>query len=92
MPRILLAAALIVTFPALADDLKPGPGQDATQAGCSTCHTTAYIEMNAPFLTPDAWKAEVGKMRAVFGAPIDDDAAKDILAYLNKNYGPAPKR
>ena len=91
MPRILLAA-LLVASPALADGLKPGPGQDVTQAGCSTCHTTAYIEMNSPFLTPDAWKAEVTKMRAAFGAPIDDDAANDILAYLNKNYGPAPKR
>ena len=30
--------------------------------------------------TPDAWKAEVTKMRAAFGAPIDDEAAKTTKA------------
>lgn len=85
----LFAALLAAPLPALADGLKPGPGKDVVEIGCAVCHTTAYIQMNSPFISPDLWKAEVAKMRTVFGAPIDDDAAAEILAYLNKNYGPA---
>jgi len=42
--------------------------------------------MNSVFLTPEQWKAEVGKMRNVFGAPIDDATEKQILEYLGSNY------
>lgn len=73
-----------------ADALKPGPGEDATAAACSACHTSDYIVMNSVFLTPDAWKAEVAKMRSAFGAPIDDATAAEIAAYLAKNYAAPP--
>jgi hypothetical protein len=46
--------------------------------------------MNSPFLTPDQWKAEVAKMRSAFGAPIDNNVAATISAYLAANYA-APK-
>ena len=72
--------------------MKPGPGQEATAIGCATCHTPDYIRMNSVFLTPDLWKAEVTKMRQAFGAPIDDDSAKQILTYLDANYAVAPKQ
>jgi hypothetical protein len=42
--------------------------------------------MNSPFLTAEAWKAEVAKMRSAFGAPIDDETAAEITAYLATNY------
>jgi hypothetical protein len=89
-----LVAALVATgHGALAADaaLKPGPGDDATSATCSACHTSDYIVMNSAFLTPDAWKAEVTKMRSAFGAPIDDETAAAITAYLAKNYAGPPK-
>ena len=35
--------------------------------------------------------AEVTKMRNAFGAPIDDDAADAIIAYLVANFGTLPK-
>jgi hypothetical protein len=57
------------------------------EAGCATCHSLSYIPMNSRFLTQDGWKAEVAKMRTVFGAPIDDDAANAIITYLAANYG-----
>ena len=63
--------------------LKPGPGLDAVQASCATCHTLNYIRMNSVFLTPDVWKAEVTKMRTAYGAPIDDDTADTIVKYLS---------
>ena len=90
MYRMLTIAGLLLATPAFADDLplKPGPGQDTVEANCGACHTTSYIRMNSPFLTPDAWKAEVTKMRVAFGSPISDDVAAEIIGYLNAQYGP----
>ena len=90
-----LTVALLLAAPAvLADEpvaLKPGPGLDAVQASCATCHTLNYIKMNSVFLSPDVWKAEVTKMRTALGAPIDDDTANIILKYLTTNYAVGPK-
>jgi hypothetical protein len=47
--------------------------------------------MNSSFLTPDAWKAEVTKMREGYGAPIDDQTAAAIIKYLSANYAAPPK-
>jgi sulfite dehydrogenase (cytochrome) subunit B len=84
---LLLAAA-----PARADEqpveLKPGDGRDIVQNECNVCHSLDYIHMNSPFLNADGWKAEVTKMRAGFGAPIDDADAETILKYLATQYGP----
>ena len=92
--RRYLTVALLLATPALADEqvpLKAGPGLDAVQASCGTCHTLNYIRMNSTFLTPDAWKAEVTKMRSALGAPIDDDTANTIIKYLSETYAAAPK-
>jgi mono/diheme cytochrome c family protein len=95
MLRTTAILAILLTTPAIAQQapvaLKPGAGQDAVTSGCATCHTLNYIRMNAPFLTPDGWKAEVTKMRTAFGAPIDDDTATQIVNYLNANYAAPPK-
>jgi mono/diheme cytochrome c family protein len=89
----ILLAALSFAAPAVAQEqpveLKPGAGLDAVNANCGGCHSLDYVRMNAPFLSADAWKAEVGKMRAAFGAPISDADAGTIQAYLAANYGPA---
>ncbi len=89
----LALAALLLGRGALAADtpLKPAVGDEATTAVCSACHTPDYIIMNSAFLTPEAWKAEVTKMRTAFGAPIDDATAAEIIAYLAKNYAATPK-
>lgn len=87
---LVLAAAPVVAF---ADDapapLRPGAGQETVERICSGCHTPNYIRMNAPFLSEAQWKAEVAKMRQVFGAPIEDEEAAEILAYLTAEYGAA---
>lgn len=85
--------ACCVSLPAVAQQvpLRSGPGKDLVEAACVTCHSLSYIPMNSRFLAPEVWKAEVTKMRAVFGAPIDDDAAKAIVAYLVAQYGAVPK-
>jgi cytochrome c5 len=86
--RLLLLVCCVAT-PAAAQraPLPAGPGKDVVEAGCATCHSLSYIPMNSKFMTPEVWKAEVTKMRVVFGAPIDDDAANTILAYLVANFG-----
>ena len=94
MFRYLTVALLLAAPAALADEpvaLKPGPGLDAVQASCATCHTLNYIRMNSVFLTPDVWKAEVTKMRTALGAPIDDDTANTIIQYLSATYAAPPK-
>lgn len=86
----LIALCLMLCAPsAFAQALRPGPGQDVTEQVCGICHTVGYIRMNAPFLTSDQWKGEITKMRTAFGAPIDDETAATVLAYLNQAYGPA---
>ncbi len=92
MTRILALAGMLLATPALAQTsmLKPGPGRDVVEANCGACHTTDYIRMNAPFLTPAAWKIEVTKMRAVFGSPVNDAVAAEILQYLDANYAATP--
>lgn len=86
-PLVLLLTCCAVPALAQRAPLPPGPGKDAVEAGCSTCHSLAYIPMNSRFLTLELWKAEVTKMRSAFGAPIDDDAADAITAYLVANFG-----
>ena len=90
-----LAIPVLLLGPAaLAEDapmpLKKGAGDEVTGAYCNACHTSDYIAMNSPFLTPDQWKAEVAKMRSAFAAPIDNDVAATISDYLAANYA-APK-
>jgi mono/diheme cytochrome c family protein len=83
---------LLIVAPARADEqsveLKPGTGRDIVQNECNVCHSLDYIPMNSPFLNTDGWKAEIRKMQAAFGAPIDDDDAETILKYPSTNYGP----
>lgn len=95
MFRITMIASLLCAGQALAQEpvtLKPGPDLDAVSSACSTCHTLNYIKMNSPFLTQDAWKAEVTKMQKTFGGPFDDDTATMIVKYLSANYAAPPKQ
>ena len=89
--RMVVVAGLALTMGrvALADEpapLKQGAGAETTANYCGACHTTDYIVMNSVFLTPATWKAEVTKMRNAFGAPMEDQVAEEITAYLAANY------
>jgi mono/diheme cytochrome c family protein len=86
----LAASAIIARADEQAIPMKDGAGLAETTANCSGCHSLDYVRMNAPFLSPDTWKAEVTKMRTVFGAQIDDVDSARIVAYLAANYGPSP--
>lgn len=59
----------------------PGPGAEAINGNCLACHSAEMV-LDQPRLPAAAWQAEVSKMRHVFAAPISDDDAKQIVAYL----------
>ena len=67
--------------------LKPGEGVDTVQNNGAACHSLDYVLMNSPFMDAKTWTAEVTKMKAAFGADINDTDAKVIADYLTKNYG-----
>lgn len=89
----IIATLVSLAVPAWAGEqpvtLIAGAGLEQVATNCSICHSLDYVQMNAPFLTPQAWQAAVGKMRAAYGAPISDENAARIVAYLAANYGPA---
>jgi mono/diheme cytochrome c family protein len=92
MSRIACTLAVaLAAAPALAEEqpveLKSAPGAELVSQTCGSCHSLDYIRMNSPFLSSDIWKAEVAKMRAAFGAIMDDADAATIQKYLADNYG-----
>jgi len=88
----LVSVAGLISIGVSADDessiaLKAGPDAALTKARCSVCHSADYIVMDSVFLNGAGWAAEVNKMIKVMGAPISDDEATRIVAYLTQNYG-----
>jgi mono/diheme cytochrome c family protein len=66
--------------------LKPGPGSDLVASRCASCHSLDYVLINSPFLSAQQWQASVTKMRS-FGAPLTDEEAQAVVAYLAAAYG-----
>jgi len=67
--------------------LREGPDAALTMGHCTACHSADYIVMNSAFLNKAGWTAEVNKMIKVMGAPIPEDQAARIVAYLTHYYG-----
>lgn len=66
--------------------LRPGDGLDVAEANCGTCHSADYVEYQPPGKGAEFWEAEVHKMIAVYGAPISEEDAAAISAYLAAQY------
>lgn len=58
-----------------------GTGADLANAHCVICHSVGMVTRQPP-LSFQEWKAEVAKMRAVYGAPFDADQIEPIARYL----------
>ena len=88
----LLAAAQERTIALPADHayaaLVDGPGAQTARNSCGFCHSTDYVVMQ-PRGDAKQWQAVVTKMIKVYGAPISDADAKEIVEYLAGAYGPA---
>jgi len=72
-------------YASLLPELAAGEGRVEVQSFCMTCHSTRYITMQ-PALPAATWDAEVTKMIKAYGAPIPEDTAKKITAYLQAHY------
>jgi hypothetical protein len=81
------AAGLSIDLPKETATLKPGPGVDAANSQCLTCHSADYITTQPRDKPLAFWKAEVEKMKKVYGAPIPDDQIDALSDYLARSYG-----
>ncbi|MCF6159071.1 MAG: sulfide dehydrogenase [wastewater metagenome] len=76
---------LVGTYPLNTPELIRGEGLEITQTYCRFCHSTTYISMQ-PQLSASAWHTIVDKMIHTHGAPIPEEEAKQIIAYLQAQY------
>lgn len=81
------AAGLKIDLPPDQSKLKPGPGADLAASQCLFCHSADYITTQPPGKPRAFWKAEVEKMKKVYGAPIQDDQIDALADYLTTAYG-----
>jgi hypothetical protein len=81
-----VAAVVKLDLPGEVTGFKQGPG--AELAGqCLICHSADYVIMQPRDKPLAFWKAEVEKMKKVYGAPIADDQIEPLSQYLARNYG-----
>ncbi|MBI3503642.1 MAG: cytochrome c [Proteobacteria bacterium] len=64
----------------------PGPGREAAQNNCMSCHSADYVAMQPGKKGKVFWDAEVAKMVNVFKAQIAPGDMKLIGEYLAENY------
>jgi len=81
--------ALKIDLPPDTSKLKPGAGSDLANQQCVTCHSADYVNVQPPGKPLAFWKAEVEKMKKVYGAPIADEQIEPIAQYLTREYGAA---
>lgn len=79
-PAVVLKS-LSVTLPETSAMFPPGPGVDAINNNCLSCHSVEMV-LNQPALPKAGWQAEVTKMRNVFKAPIAESDVPTIVDYL----------
>ena len=78
--------SLSVDLPESDREFPPGPGVGVAQANCGACHSPGMV-LNQPALSRATWKTEVHKMIAVYKAPVSEEDAKTIVAYLDSIKG-----
>jgi sulfite dehydrogenase (cytochrome) subunit B len=81
------AASLTIEIPKETATLMPGPGADVANGQCLICHSAEYISTQPRDKPLAFWKAEVEKMKKVYGAPIPEDQIDLIADYLARSYG-----
>jgi len=79
------------TIPYIDFPAKKEKGLSLYQANCMMCHSLGYIT-NQGEQSKAFWQEKVDKMRNAFKAPITDQDAKAIAAYLFAAYGNGEKK
>lgn len=75
-----------VELPPSNESFPPGIGSDIASSQCQICHSAGMI-LTQPPLKKDEWRAEIVKMRSVYGAPIPDDQVEALSEYLKNING-----
>jgi cytochrome c1 len=78
-------------YPSFRPPLAAGEGARELNNYCNRCHSPRYIVMQ-PVLPAGTWSDEVNKMIKTYGAPVPDDAAQKIIAYLQSHYTPETRK
>lgn len=81
------AAGLKIELPPESTSLRAAAGSELAARQCATCHSADYVATQAPGKPLAFWKAEVEKMKKVYGAAIPDDEIEPIAQYLTRAYG-----
>jgi mono/diheme cytochrome c family protein len=79
-------AIVRVDLPASDESFPPGIGADIASSQCVICHSAGMV-LTQPPLKKDEWRAEIMKMRTVYGAPIPDDQVDGLADYLKNING-----
>jgi cytochrome c5 len=74
-------AIVRVELPGNDEPFPPGVGADIANSQCLICHSAGMI-LTQPPLKKEEWRAEIVKMRSVYGAPIPDDQVDGLSEYL----------
>lgn len=82
----MLAPLLVVPVLRAQDDLPDGPGKDALERVCTTCHDLSAVTSMSG--SADIWQSVADDMKGR-GADGSDADFKAIVGYLSKYYGPA---
>ena len=75
-----------VELPASDESFPPGAGVEIANSQCQICHSAGMI-LTQPPLKKDEWRAEIIKMRTVYGAPIPEDQVDGLADYLKQING-----
>ena len=81
-----LGAIVKVELPSSDESFPPGVGADIASSQCLICHSAAMI-LTQPPLKRDEWRAEITKMRTVYGAPMPQDQVDALSEYLKNING-----
>jgi mono/diheme cytochrome c family protein len=86
--RVAMLAAAVLPVARAEPEAAAGEGREIFVARCTSCHSLDYVDMHARLGTRALWEAEIAKMRNAFKAPMTDEEARQILEYLERQYGP----
>ena len=82
----LVLKSVSVELPTSDRAFPDGPGSEEINNNCLACHSAGMV-LNQPALPEAAWASEVHKMVSVYKAPVSDQDAATIVAYLSRLKG-----
>jgi mono/diheme cytochrome c family protein len=84
--NVALAEPRSYTIPEDKTAFRPGPGMEAAEGNCMSCHSADYVSTQPPQLGQKFWETVVLKMVKTYHAPISEADVKAIVEYLSSAY------